>query len=117
MDCPILMGDTELRTDQFEKLAKLLDSAITRKELMHLHDLRLAAVLIFSLIRKGYCFKDCELEKIMGKQYSKFIKKELKNITWVCNELVEGLNDDDRATGRYNLKYWKTKKKHHIIRN
>jgi hypothetical protein len=66
MDCPILMGDTELRTDQFEKLAKLLDSAITRKELMHLHDLRLAAVLIFQSDSKGVLLQGLRIRKDYG---------------------------------------------------
>jgi len=112
------MGDSELRLDQFKELADLLDSARRNKELIHPHDLRLAAVLIFSVLQKGYYFKDHELEKIMqlsGNRYSKLMIKTLKEITWVCNELVEGLNDVDSAIGKYKLKHWKRKKKHRIV--
>ena len=49
-----------------------------------------AAVLIFSLLQKGYYFRERELENIMelsGGDYSESMEEHLKEILWVCKAL------------------------------
>jgi hypothetical protein len=74
-------------------MLELLFHAVKNRDTLHTLDSRRAAVLIFSLVQKGYYFRERELENIMelsGGHYSENAEKELKEITWVCNELVEG---------------------------
>jgi hypothetical protein len=96
------MGELNLSDDQYKKLGDLLNHAIRNRDMLHSLDRRRAAVLIFSLIGKGYDFGEIDMENIMelsGGHFSKQAEKDLKEITWVCNELVEGLKD------HYNEKY------------
>lgn len=99
------MGERKLTEEQYKKLAELLTNAVKNRDTLHVLDQRRAAVLIFSLIQRGYAFWERELENIMelsGGHYSEEADQHLREITWVCNELVNGLNDSYNE--RYKLK-------------
>lgn len=90
------MGSKELNEEQFKKRGELLDKAIVNRENPHPLDLRRAAVLIFSLIQKGYYFGGEELEGAMqesGGGFSETMGKSLDAIREVCSTFDNGLND------------------------
>jgi hypothetical protein len=94
-----------LSEDHYKKLGDLLSSAIHNKDHPHVTDLRRSSVLIFSLLQKGYYFHITDLEVVMresGNSFSDTAKKDLQQITWVCNELVKGLENSENE--RFKLK-------------
>jgi hypothetical protein len=95
----------DLSEDQYKKLGEFLSSAVHNRNMPHVSDLRRASVLIFNLIQKGYYFRDRELDNVMflaGDNFSETARKDLYDITWGCNELVEGLNNSENE--RFKLK-------------
>jgi hypothetical protein len=105
------MGSLGLEEDHYKKLGELLSLAVKNTTTLHVEDQRRAAVLIFSLVQKGYNFWDRELENVMelsGERFSEAADKHLKEITWVCNELVNGLGD--YGNERFKLKDFEEEK-------
>jgi hypothetical protein len=84
---------TPLSESQSVKIGELLDRAVVNKTNAHPHDLRRAAVVLYSAIQQGYSIVDSDVHEILDRSggYSVSMRERLSHMANAYDDLVYGL--------------------------